>query len=115
MNSLTSDNIRQAGQILFNNYWTAYNAPLEIELDDQSQCEPRYFGSILQGVPKKLRHFISHPTSNHNHSETVCPIYLKIIVQRVPMVDYSHRKFQVILINGSRVIAAGSSVRNKVS
>ena len=73
------------------------------------------FRDAIQGVSKKIRHFCSHPTSNQNHSETVGPIYLKIIVQRVPIVDYSHRKFQVTLINGSRVIAVGSWVRNKVS
>ena len=54
MNSLTSDNIRQAGQILFNNYWTADNAPLENEMDDQSQCEPRYFISQLKILPRAV-------------------------------------------------------------
>ena len=72
-------------------------------------------GAHVQGVSKRIRHFFSHPTSNHNHLETVRPIYLKIIVQRVPMVDYSHRKFQVTLINSSRVIAVGSRLRKKVS
>ena len=59
----------------------------------------------IQGVRKKIRHFFSHPTSNRINSGPVCPIYLKINVLRLAIVDSMHSKFKVILTNCSRVIA----------
>ena len=67
---------------------------LSVDLNDK-------IGPLFQ---KKTRHF-SRPSSNSNNSGTMSRNHLKFGVQRVPIGDPSHTKFQVNRKNGSRVIA----------
>ena len=50
---------------------------------NRTQCD-------VQGESKKTLHFFSHSISNRNNLKTVCPIYLKNAVRRVPMGDSVH-------------------------
>ena len=66
-------------------------------------CTPATYRAA--GHPK------SDPTSNPYKSGTICLIFLKIYVQRVPPSHSSHLKFQVNRTNSFQVIAVGSWVR----
>ena len=86
---------------------------LRIILGEVHKDEAEFICSYRVSQKNPL-HFFSHPISNRNNSKTVCPIYLKNAVRRVPMGDSSHIKFQVIPTNCFRVIAVKNWMRKKV-